>query len=110
MPILTGEFARDKFEQLTIESGGVTEGQRFAVKPDIVGMDIEQDHPAMMRDPPNLFCPTSDIALAQDQEEGGILRQGVGELDVAGAEWSGGVMECWSAGDCGLRTVDGGRS
>jgi hypothetical protein len=48
-------------------------------------MHIEQGQTAVLGNPVQLLEPDIGMALLQEQEQGGILRESVGEFDVATA-------------------------
>ena len=48
-------------------------------------MDVQQGHTALADDPIEFLEPDVGMAFLEDEEEGGVLREGVGEFDVTGA-------------------------
>ena len=57
--------------------------RRFAIEANIIGMDIDQRHAAVLGDPVQFLKPDGRSLFAQEQEERGILGEGVREFDIA---------------------------
>src|SRR5512146_1464125 len=54
----------------------------------VVGVDVDEGHATTLGDPIELAFPDVDAGLVEDSEEGEVLREGVGERDIAGATWT----------------------
>jgi hypothetical protein len=57
----------------------------FAVEADVVRVNVDHHQTAVLRHPIELAQPDRRGAFLEDEEEGRVLGEGVGELDVAGA-------------------------
>lgn len=60
--------------------------ENVAVETEIVRMRVEQDHAAVFGHPIELFPPEGVGALAEYEEESGVLGESVGKLDVTGVD------------------------
>jgi len=54
-------------------------------EPEIIRMDIEQRHATAFSDPIEFPGPDRFVRFFEEEEEGRVLGEGVGEFDVAGA-------------------------
>src|SRR5439155_7366626 len=85
-----------KLKKFLIAIKGVTHAiSTIALEIHVVRMDIKQSHAAVFRNPIDFAFPDFDRVAFQEGEDGGVLGERVGELDVARPR-SGGS---WEMGD-----------
>ena len=86
LPINAGMTVPGVFEQFNVERHRKCAGRRrLAGETEIIRMHVDQRHAPAFGHPIQFLEPDFRGALAQNQKKGGVLHQGVGQLDVAGA-------------------------
>ena len=76
----------DIFQKAGIEPHGVAARRsRLVIEPGVIRMDIDERHAAMANDPVEFLEPDIGVALAQQEKQGGVLRECIGEFHVAGS-------------------------
>ena len=83
VPVLPGVGFFDEVEIIGVMADG--EGGRVTVALEIhvVGMRIEKDHTALLGNPGGFLFPNRVARFAEEKKECRVLRESVGELDVA---------------------------
>src|SRR5262249_29434820 len=83
MPERPGVAFAHIFQETLVKLGWKRAWRRWTLfKMQVVGMNDDERHPAVPRDPVELLKPNIRVALTEQQEQGRVLRQRVGKLDV----------------------------